>query len=368
MQRVEIAAAVRFCRDAGEAAQALRRVERNAAAGAVAESGERPVVFMFSGQGAQYAGMARELYQDEPSFRQDVDACCDALEKDLGIDLRTLMYAETGSPEAERLRETQFAQPALFVIEYALARLWTAWGIRPAALVGHSIGEYVAACLAGVFSLEDALRLVAARGRLMQELPAGAMLAVPLAENDLQPLLGGGISLAAINGPALCVASGSIEAIDELEQRLTARGLTSRRLHTSHAFHSAMMDPVLEAFAGEVARVERRAPQIPFISNVTGTWITGDEAVSVDYWVRHLRQPVRFADGIQTLLSEPARVFLEVGPGRTLASLVQLQRPRPDKLAVVTSVRHPEETEADQAVLLRALGRLWLAGVATDWS
>jgi acyl transferase domain-containing protein/acyl carrier protein len=356
------------CRDAGEAAQALRRIEGNAGLTAVAEPGERSLVFLFSGQGSQYAGMALGLYEDEPGFRADIDHCCAALVPHLGIDLRTLLYAAPGSAEAERLKETQFTQPALFVTEYALARLWMAWGIRPAAMLGHSLGEYVAACLADVFSLEDALALVAARGRLMQALPAGAMLAVPLAETDLQPLLGDGVSMAAVNAPALSVVSGPVEAIEALERRLSARGVMARRLITSHAFHSAMMDPVLDAFRDAVARTDRRPPAMPFVSNVTGTWITADEATSADYWVRHLRQPVRFADGVQTLQADPTRVFLEVGPGRTLASLVQQQRSRREGGQVLTSVRHPDETDADQSVLLRALGRLWLAGVVIDWN
>jgi len=209
-------------------------------------------------------------------FRADVDDCCVALMPHLGRDLRELLHAAEGSAEAALLRETQYTQPALFVIEYALARLWAAWSLRPAALIGHSIGEYVAACLAGVFSLDDALALVVARGRLMQALPPGAMLAVPLTERDLQALLIEGVSIAAINGPELCVVSGPVHAIESFEQRLTDRGITGRRLHTSHAFHSAMMDPVLDAFREEVERVERRPPAVPFISNVTGTWITAE--------------------------------------------------------------------------------------------
>jgi acyl transferase domain-containing protein/acyl carrier protein len=362
-----------ICRTVAEALQALRRVERSASlTGVVESSAGKPCVFLFSGQGSQYVGMARELYRDEPSFRADVDDCCERLLPHLGLDLRTVLYpAEETPADRERLTETRLAQPTLFVIEYALAQLWMRWGVRPAAMIGHSLGEYVAACLAGVFTLDDALTLVAARGRLMQALPAGAMLAVPLSEQDLRPQLGTEISLAAVNGPALCVASGPTAAIEALEDRLTARGVTSRRLHTSHAFHSGMMDPALEAFAVEVARVDRQAPKMPFVSNVTGTWITADEATSVDYWVSHLRQPVRFADGVQTVLAD-SRVCLEVGPGRTLATLVQQQRQQAERgrpvLPVVTTLRHPDEREADQAVLLRALGQLWLSGVAIDWS
>ena len=355
------------CGGAADAAFALRHPDRPPVVSATTDAADRSCVFLFSGQGSQYPGMARGLYRDEASFRADVDECCAALAPHLGRDLRQLLHAEDGSADAALLKETQFTQPALFVIEYALARLWTAWGIRPAAMLGHSVGEYVAACLAGVFSLEDALALVAARGRLMQALPAGAMLAVPLAEAELTPLLGSSLSLAAVNGPALCVASGPAAAIDELEARLAARKVSARRLETSHAFHSAMMDPVLAEFAGVVAGVERRAPRIPFISNVTGTWITAGEATDPAYWTQHLRQAVRFAEGAQELLKDTSRVFIEVGPGRTLASLVRQQGAAAQGRTVLTSLRHPQETSDDLPFVLQSLGRLWLAGVAVDW-
>ena len=353
--------------DAGTAVSGLSQPDRAPVFTGVAETADRSCVFLFSGQGSQYAGMARELYRDEASFRGDVDDCCVALMPHLGRDLRELLHAAEGSAEAALLRETHYTQPALFVIEYALARLWMRWGIRPAAMLGHSVGEYVAACLAGVFSLADALRLVAARGRLMQALPAGAMLAVPLTEAELTPLLGDTLSLAAVNSPAFCVASGPMGAIDELEKRLTARGVAARRLETSHAFHSAMMDPVLDAFAGEVAKVERHTPKIPFVSNVTGTWITAQQATDPVYWTQHLRQAVRFADGAQELLKDPTRVFVEVGPGRTLASLVRQQGPLAQGRTILTSLRHPQETQADLPFVLQTLGRLWLTGVAVDW-
>jgi acyl transferase domain-containing protein/acyl carrier protein len=352
-------------RETTEAAAALRAP--TAVATAVADSRERPAVFLFSGQGSQYVGMARELYRDEPSFRADVDACCEALVAHVGCDLRELLYpADTDATAAARLTETQYAQPALFVIEYALARLWMRWGVTPAALLGHSLGEYVAACLAGVFSLEDALRLVAARGRLMQARPAGAMLAVPLREAALAPRLTPELALAAVNGPALCVVSGPSEAVADFEATLAAEGITTRRLETSHAFHSPMMQPAADAFAPMVAAVERQAPRLKFISNVTGTWITADQAISADYWASHLLKPVRFAAGAQELLNDSARVFIEVGPGSTLATLVR-QQPGSTKPTVVTSLRHPRETKAEHAVVTEALGRLWTAGVAIDW-
>ena len=355
------------CRTPGEAAAALARPARAPVETGFAEAGERPLVFMFSGQGSQYAGMAAELYRDEPSFREDVDACCDALQRAGAVDLRAALFAREGAADGDALKQTAVTQPALFVIEYALARLWQRWGVQPSALIGHSIGEYVAACLAGVFTRDDALRLVAERGRLMQAMPAGSMLAVPMSEAELMPLLSEAISIAAVNGPSLCVASGPEDAIAALGAKLASRSVAVRRLETSHAFHSAMMDPVLAAFEAEVARVPRQAPRIPFVSNVTGTWITADEATSPAYWARHLRAPVRFGAGVQTLLADAPRVLLEVGPGRTLASLAQQARPGA-QTKVCTSLRHAQETTADLAALLRTLGRLWLGGVTIDWA
>ncbi|MDF5732626.1 MAG: acyltransferase domain-containing protein, partial [Rhizonema sp. PD38] len=328
----------------------------------------RPVVFMFPGQGSQYVNMGRELYQTEAIFREQVDYCCELLKSYRGIDLRNVLYPSEEPTQAaiQQIKQTQFTQLALFVVEYALAKLWMAWGVCPQAMIGHSIGEYVAACLAGVFSLEDALALVAARGQMMQQMPAGDMLAVPLPEKEVQSLLGEKVSLAAINRPSLCVVSGSRSAIDELNNRLTEQGVDCRRLHTSHAFHSQMMEPIIEPFLGEIRKVNLKAPQIPFVSNVTGTWITEAEATDPSYWAKHLRQTVRFAEGIAELLQQPKRIMLEVGPGRTLSTLAkQYQK---EELAVLTSLRHPQEQQSDVAFLLHTLGRLWLFGVQIDWS
>ena len=239
------------------------------------------------------------------------------------------------------------------------------WGIRPEAMIGHSVGEYVAAALAGVFSLEDALSLVAARGRLMQDLPGGAMLAVTLGEEEIRPLLGGKLSLAAVNGPSLCVVSGTEAAVAALESRL-AKGIGRRRLHTSHAFHSAMMDPVLEPFEEHLRRLNLKPPKIPFISNVTGTWITAAEATDPAYWAGHLRRTVRFADGIREMLRDPDRILLEVGPGTTLCTLARQQSGKDGRVPLAT-VRHPRDAQPDEAFILNTLGKLWLAGVRVDW-
>jgi acyl transferase domain-containing protein/aryl carrier-like protein len=334
------------------------------------ESKNPPVVFMFTGQGSQYVNMARELYQTERLFRQECDRCCELLQPHLGLDLRSYLYPTEADTEqaAQQLQQTAITQPALFVIEYALAKLWMSWGINPVAAIGHSIGEYVAACIAGVFSLEDALAVVTARGQLMQQLPSGSMLAIPLSEAEVQPLLDQNLSLAVINGTSDCVVSGTTDAIEALQDRLAARGIDYHRLHTSHAFHSQMMEPILEPFQARVKQVKLNPPQIPYISNLTGTWITTEEATNPTYWTAHLRQTVRFAEGLQELFKQPERILLEVGPGRTLSKLAKQHPDKQPQQVVLTTIRHPKEQQSDLRFLLNALGQLWLAGVQIDWS
>jgi acyl transferase domain-containing protein len=328
------------------------------------------ITFMFSGQGAQYAGMGSELYRTEREFRESVDQCAEILQPHLGLDIRQIIYPRDSTVEeaAQKLSQTSLTQPALFVVEYALAKLWMSWGVQPTDMVGHSIGEYVAACLAGVYSLEDALALVSVRGRLMQSLPGGSMLAVRLHEPEIRPLTDDQeLSLAAVNSPSLCTVSGSDTAIEGLKQRLSERGVEYRPLHTSHAFHSSMMDPILEAFTGKVRGTKRNPPQIPFLSNLSGTWITPEQAMMPEYWTKHLRHTVRFSDGVQELLKDPNRVFLEVGPGSTLSTLVRQHLSGTGSRVVLGSLRHPHEKEPDGAFILGSLGRLWLAGVEVNW-
>ncbi|HEX2206979.1 MAG TPA: beta-ketoacyl synthase N-terminal-like domain-containing protein [Longimicrobium sp.] len=344
-----------------EAVEGLR-----AAAPARAVEG-RPVAFLFPGQGAQHVRMAAGVYATEPVFREALDRCAEVLRPELGFDLRDTLYPAEGDEDAAtgRLGQTAVTQPALFAVEYALSRLWMRWGVRPEAMLGHSVGEFVAACLAGVFSLEDALRLVAARGRLMQSLPGGSMLAVHLAEDELLPRLPDGVSLAAVNGPATCAVGGPTDAVRPFEERLRAEGVEVRRLHTSHAFHSGMMDPILEPFRELVLRARPRAPELPYVSSLTGTWITADEATDPDYWARQLRHAVRFADGVRTLLdAADDTLLLEVGPGRTLGTLV----PRQGAHAAVASLPHPRDAAADTRALWDAVGRAWSAGAAIDWA
>jgi acyl transferase domain-containing protein len=329
----------------------------------------RAAVFMFTGQGAQHVRMAAGLYEGEPTFRAEVDRCAEFLLTPLGADLREVLFprdADDAGADA-RLRQTCFAQPALFVVEYALARLWMSWGVRPAAMIGHSIGEYTAACLSGVMSLEDALGLVASRARLMQSLPPGAMLAVRLSEQEVEPLLSSQLSLASVNGPSLCVLSGTDAAIDEAEKRLAERGVGAHRLHTSHAFHSGMTEPILEEFTRRAGGVRFDAPRIPYISNVTGAWATVPQVTEPAYWARHLRQTVRFADGLAEVLKEPEQVLLEIGPGQTLCTLAQHHPAHDARQVILASLPPANAARPDHPFCLETLGRLWVAGVGVDW-
>nr|AIE12097.1 putative NRPS/PKS hybrid synthase module B7B [uncultured bacterium] len=330
----------------------------------------RAVVFMFPGQGSQYVDMGRELYESQAGFRPVFDECCELLQANIGVDLRDLLFAAADDREqaALRLNQTSLTQPALFAVEYSLAKLWMSWGVKPRALIGHSIGEYVAACLAGVFSLADALSLVCARARLMQDLDTGSMLAVPLPADEVQQYLGDSLSVAAINDPSMSVVSGPTGDIDELQQVLSGREIECRPLHTSHAFHSAMMDPVIEPFEKLLRGIEIGEPKISYISNVTGGWITAGEIADPAYWSRHLRATVQFAAGLETLFENPASLFLEVGPGQTLSTLARSHPARGSDHVVVASMRHPQNPQPDSAVLMTALGRLWLSGIDVDWS
>jgi acyl transferase domain-containing protein len=326
-------------------------------------------IFMFSGQGSQYVNMARGLYEQENVFRETVDRCAELLFSDLKLDLRSLIYPETDQQEKaeQQLQQTAIAQPALFTIEYALAQLWESWGIQPAGFIGHSVGEYVAACLAGVFSLEDALSLVATRGKMIQQLPPGAILSIPLAPEKFQPFLNESVAIAAINEPSRCVVSGTIEAISALENQLKAQGIETRPLKTSHAFHSPMMEPILDAFSRRVAKVKLSSPQIPLVSNVTGNWMTPTQATDPKYWSQHVRSLVNFARGIECFLDNPDQILLEVKPGRTLSTFVKRHPLFKATQVVLNSVRHPQETDSDIRFVLKTLGQLWVNGVAVNW-
>ncbi len=352
--------------DVADAVAKLRSPETAAAVARSHPARASEVVFLFPGQGAQYAGMGRGLYETEPAFRAAFDECAESLRDELGFDLRERAFGE--DPEA--LLPTSIMQPAIFAIEYSLARLWMSLGITPAAMIGHSVGEFVAATLAGVFALPDALRLIARRGRLMQQQPAGGMLSVRLPLDALLPRLPAELSLAAENAPGSCVVAGPFDAIAQFQVQLEADGVACRALRTSHAFHSAMMDAVVAPFRAEVAAVARHAPRLPLVSTANGDWLDADSAVSPDYWARHLREPVRFAAALGRVLDAPARVLpapllLEVGPRATLSTLA---RQHPDllkhRIAAIPSLVDAPGTEA--ASLRQAAGQLWCRGVAID--
>ena len=339
------------------------------------EYGDAPVVFLFPGQGAQQVNMGRGLYENEPIFAAQVDECAEVLRPLMGLDLRTLLYPQPGQEEdaSRQLKETFITQPALFVVEYALAQLWMQWGVAPKAMIGHSLGEYVAACLAGVFSRNDALRILSVRARMMQDLPAGAMLAVRLPEAEVIPLLGERLSIAALNSPGMTVVSGPFDAVDALTAVLEEKKVMCRRLATSHAFHSAMLDPMLPGFAEVVSSVQMHPPQVPFVSSLTGTWITDEQATNPDYWVQQVRRAVRFSSGIAELLEDPANILVEVGPGQTLSTLARQHPSKQPTQEIVASLKSEESVKQDlrsQDVrsMLEAAGRIWSAGGSVDWA
>jgi acyl transferase domain-containing protein len=364
-----------LCQTGEDAVEALDKLTPGLVFDGRCQFVNRPVVFMFSGQGAQYVNMGKELYQWEPVFRENIDKCAEFLAPLLNLDLRDLIYPgkeEDIEKNGELLMQTRITQPVLFMIEYSLARMWREWGVTPAAMTGHSIGEFAAACIAGCMSLEDALTLVAERGRSMQDMEGGAMLSVGIAESDLEAMIEGseGLSVAAVNSPKHTVVSGTSEAIDALEKEINRRNLFCRRLRTSHAFHSPMMEPIMDSFAEAVSKVTLNPPAIPFISGVTGTWITGGEACDPSYWAAQLRQPVRFSDGITELLTDPNRLLLEVGPGNSLCVLVKQHIDSEGDAAgmIFSSIRHIKQGDADTAFLLKTLAGLWLSGVTVDWN
>ncbi|HST57045.1 MAG TPA: type I polyketide synthase, partial [Longimicrobium sp.] len=379
-------------REGEDAAKLVRERAPERAVAGLAEGGSRSVAFLFPGLGDHYPNMARGLYEAEPAFRAEVDRCAMILQPLLGADIREALFpgdapsdaaaggidlrgmlgrARADDPAQARLNQTELAQPAVFVIDYAMAKLWMHWGIVPEAVIGHSLGEYAAACIAGILELEDALALVADRARMIQALPGGAMLAVPLDESAVRPFLSADAAIATVNAPGLTVVSGTEAAVAEAEKRLADAGHVARRLPTTHAFHSPMMAPVAERLTARVAQSTLRAPAIPMISNVTGTWISDAEATDPEYWTRHLLGTVRFADGIAELLREPGRVLVEVGPGQTLSTFVR-QRPQAEgetaPLAVVPSLRYGYDRKPDAQFLAEALGRLWVAGVEAEGS
>jgi phthiocerol/phenolphthiocerol synthesis type-I polyketide synthase E len=348
---------------------ALESAERVQALTAVPE---RHAAFLFPGQGSQYPGMASGLYQREPVVRRAIDRCARMLKPMLGADLKKLLFPTTRDRNhaAEALKDTKWAQPALFTIGYALAELWTSWGVKPSAMIGHSVGEYVAAMLAGVMSLEDALAIIAKRGKLISDLPRGSMLAVMSPPENLERFVDGEISIAAVNAPSFAVLSGPDAAIERLEKTLAQEQLPARRLHTSHAFHSSMMDTILAEFEDLVSGVKLSVPARRFVSTLTGNW-AGEDVTRPDYWSRQLRRPVRFAEGMRTLAGcrDLAKnpIYIEAGPGNTLSTFAR-ELSNGNGTLCVQSLPGPNHRQNDTEETLQALGQLWGNGVDIDWS
>ncbi|MES2784438.1 MAG: beta-ketoacyl synthase N-terminal-like domain-containing protein [Pseudomonadota bacterium] len=362
--RCSIAAA-----DVNELRRALGAPSHPRCASGTAAAQSPPVVMMFPGGGAHYPGAGRELLK-HAAFREAVDACLLALPVQAPRDLRAVMFeaAAGDAGAAQLLEKPSYAMPALFTLEYALAQLWASWGIRPAAVIGHSAGEYAAAAIAGVLSVADALTLVCLRGQLFEQTAPGSMLAVDLPPRELEDLMRGiELDIAAINAPDLCIASGSLQAIAQLEQRLAAQGLEGRRLHIHVAAHSRLLDDVLDPFREGLSRIRLRPPQLPFISNLTGDWADANVLTSTDYWVRHLRNPVRFADGLQRALELPDALLLEVGPGQGLCALARQNTPQAGRTILASTCR-ANEPGGDHALMMASAGALWTRGLAPDWS
>jgi phthiocerol/phenolphthiocerol synthesis type-I polyketide synthase E len=328
-----------------------------------AESDSR-VVFLFPGQGAQHAGMARGLYESEPVFAEQFDSCADGFGRELDIDLRAEVFDGPGT----NLSRTDHAQPALFAVEYALATLMDSYGIHASALAGHSIGEYVAATLAGVFDLPTAITAVSARARLMHASPPGVMVAVALNPHDVVEYLSPGLDIAAVNDPGNCVVSGPEDSVREFENRLAEQGLTARRMRTSHAFHSSSMDPVLPEFTEVLSRLEFHEPHTRLLSNITGTWMSADEATDPVRWARQIRAAVQFSDELDTVLADPHRVLVEVGPGGSLTASATRQPQWSSQHRAVRLMRHQLQNRNDRDAFLLALGQLWSAGIDADWT
>lgn len=364
-RRAEEHRMVAVAHDRADAAAVLAAAEHdNVSIGQCPDTapGADRVAFLFPGQGAQHIGMARGLHETEAVFRQHFDRCAEGFATELGIDLLAEVL------DGEKLESTDLAQPALFAVEYALAQLIMSYGVTPEALAGHSIGELVAATVAGVFDLPTAIKVVSMRARLMHAAPAGAMVAVAAGPDDIADHLTPEIDIAAINEPGSCVVAGPEDAIREFTNRLADQGILARRVRTSHAFHSKSMDSVLPPFAEYLATLTLHPPRIPMLSNVTGTWMTDDEATDPDRWARHIRSTVRFADDLRVLLGSAHRVLVEVGPGGSLTgSAVRLPEWTPAHRAI-RLMRHPLQSRDDRDAFLLALGQLWAAGVDVDFS
>lgn len=327
------------------------------------------IIFMFPGQGAQFLNMGKELFDFEPVFKSAMIECASILENELNENILSVIYPETETDEAEfKLRNTRYSQPALFSIGYALGKLFMSWGIFPTAFIGHSIGEFVSAYFAGVFSLTDGLKLIASRGKMMSNLPGGSMLSVRLAFNEIQAYISPEISLAAVNSPKLCVVAGNHNSINLLSEILTEKEIPNKLLPTSHAFHSHMMDEIIAPFEELIAKISLNKPLIPIASTVTGNWLSDEEAIDPKYWANHLRSTVFFGKAAQLLLDESNSLFLELGPGNATSTLTRQQAGKKAVAAIYTLEKLEENKSSSYASILKSLGQLWINGVEINWN
>jgi len=376
------------CRDRDDALAALAEQRSNRIITGRVENSHRPLALLLGGIGDHYVGMGYGLYNTRVVFKEEVDRCARILMDHLGVDIRNVLYPpgdawkrsasgpgidlkkmlgqttdEPQDADSARLNTTFFAQPALFTIEYAMARLWLSLGVTPHALLGHSMGEYVAACLAGVFSLGDGLRLIATRAKLVTELPKAVMLAVMMPEGELRAVLPDDLDVSLINGPSHCVVAGAPKPMTEFEKTLAAQGVICRRVQNGHAFHTKQMEPIFKPFLAELAAVKFREPTIPFLSNVTGDWITQSQATDPDYWLMHAGRTARVNDALGRLWRLDSPILVECGPGRTLTMLAVQHPDRKATLqSAIWSIRQRYENEPDEQVLQKAIGKVWLSG------
>lgn len=365
-QAFGIRAAV-VCSTQEEAALAMEASDPQGLYHGESPSRNRPLVFMFTGQGSQYSGMAAGLYAAEPVFREYYDRCAVQIHNLTGMDIKPLMQSVKNPPQALDVNETALTQPLLFAVEYAMAQLLISRGLRPQAMIGHSLGEYAAATIAGVFQLEDAVMLVCRRAEWMSRTESGAMLAVGLSREAVNGYLQERITLAAVNSPGLCVLSGEEAAIAKLEQRLTEEGIFNKKLSTSHAFHSPLMQPMAAAYHELLMQVELKEPSVPIMSCLTGSWLKAEEAIDPGYWTRHILEPVVFMDGLGALLREGNRLFVEVGPGSTLCGLGRQNPAAAEDSLWVPALRSVHGQDEDTRVLAQAIANLWVCGAEVDW-
>jgi acyl transferase domain-containing protein len=349
------------------AAGVLRTLDKLLCGTGEADGTERSIGFMFSGQGNQYTNMCRGLYESEPIFKETLDKCATVISDSSDINILEYLFTNNNNDKVRNINETSIAQPALYAVECGLALLWKHYGINPKVLIGHSIGEFSAAFVSGVFTLEDGARIVSARGKYMQQMRPGKMLAVLLPEGDVKLHMNGDLEIALVNGPSLNVVSGSEKYIDKFENTLLKKGIQSRQLYTSHAFHSKMMEDAVGMLVDEMKKYTLKKPSIPFISNVTGDWITSEQATDPNYWGIHLRSTVKFGVGLETLCAKENLILLEVGPGNTLSTIARQQVKHVKSMPVINSVRHVKQQCDDQAYLMRAFGMIWAYGANVDF-